>query len=85
MVVYYKDGYKFDTNTHNNKKYKVCYNNKLIYFGDKRYQQYYDKLGHYSHLNHLDKQRRQNFKNRHKNDNYNNPNYSSYWSYRYLW
>ena len=42
-----------------NKKYSVLVKTpnggtKLIHFGDSRYQQFYDKLKHYSHLDHND-------------------------------
>jgi len=57
--------YEFKVSTRKNKKYDVYKNDKyLISFGDKRYQQYNDKIGHYSHLNHLDEKRRQNYYNR---------------------
>lgn len=38
---------------------------KYVDFGDKRYQQYEDKIGLYSHLDHLDKKRRVNYRARH--------------------
>ena len=45
---------------------------KKISFGDKRYQQYEDKvLKKYSHLNHYDEKRRSNYRSRHKNDKLN--------------
>jgi hypothetical protein len=31
---------------------------KLIHFGNRNYEQYYDKLGHWSNLNHLDKKKK---------------------------
>ena len=54
-------------------------------FGDKRYEQYKDKIGYYKSLDHNDKERRKQYKERHKNDYINDPNYSGFWSYRYLW
>jgi len=54
--------YEFKVSTRKNKKYDVYKNDKyIISFGDKRYQQYNDKIGHYSYLNHLDEKRRQNY------------------------
>jgi len=50
------------------KKYFALVNNKKIYFGDQRYQQYYDKMGHYNFLNHDDKNRRRLYKLRHQKD-----------------
>ena len=82
---YYIDGLTFDSNTGNNSKYTVVYNNRTIHFGDKRYQQYEDKIGHYSDLDHKDVKRRKLYLNRHKNDNFDDPNYASYYSNKYLW
>ena len=73
---YQLDGLTFDSNTGNNAKYVVKYNGKKIYFGDKRYQQYFDKIGHYNKLNHYDNKRRKRYRERHKNDNFNDPNYA---------
>ena len=58
---------------------------KKISFGDKRYQQYEDKvLKKYSHLNHYDKKRRDLYRSRHKKDKLNE--YSSgFFSYYFLW
>lgn len=41
-----------------NKKYSIRYKGKLVSFGDKRYQQFRDKIGKYSNLDHNDKVRR---------------------------
>lgn len=57
---------------------------KKIPFGDKRYQQYHDKIGLYSHLDHHDEIRRLNYKKRHKNDKLNELS-SGYFSWHYLW
>ena len=52
--------------TRKNKKYMAILNtNRVIHFGDKRYQQYFDKLKKYSKKNHLDKSRRRNYFLRH--------------------
>ena len=58
---------------------------KKISFGDKRYQQYEDKvLKKYSHLNHYDKKRRDLYRSRHKKDKLNE--YSPGWfAYYWLW
>ena len=85
MVKIHKFGYVFDTDTGNNKKYKVLYNGKYIYFGDKRYAQFHDRISAYSHLDHLDKKRRKLYYQRHENDNFNDPNYAGFWSANYLW
>jgi len=50
------------------KKYYAVVDGKKVYFGDKRYQQYFDKIGYYSHKNHFDKKRRANYKKRHESD-----------------
>ncbi len=58
---------------------------KKISFGDKRYQQYEDKvLKKYSHLNHYDEKRRNNYRSRHKNDKLNEFS-AGYFSWFYLW
>ena len=85
MMIIRKFGHVFDTNTGNNKKYKVLVNGKYVYFGDKRYQQYRDKIGYYSMKDHGDKTRRENYRSRHQGDHINDPNFAGYWSYRYLW
>lgn len=55
-----------------NKKYyavvKTLSGNKKVYFGDSRYQHFFDKLGKYKHLNHLDPVRRKLYKARHEKD-----------------
>lgn len=70
-----------------NKKYSVYImkNNKkrLIHFGDKRYQQYKDKLGHYASLNHNDKKRRDLYYKRHGKTT--DKNTAKYWANRVLW
>ena len=82
---YSLDGLIFDSDTGNNAKYKVKYKNKTIYFGDGRYQQYKDQIGHYSDNDHNDKKRRKLYHARHKNDNFTDPTYPSYYSSKYLW
>jgi len=74
-----------------NKKYIALLKNKetgkikKISFGDKRYQQYEDKvLKKYSHLNHYDEKRRNNYRSRHKNDKLNEFS-AGYFSWYYLW
>lgn len=47
------------------KKYYALVKNKKVYFGDIRYEQYYDKMGYYSKLNHGDQKRRSSFWARH--------------------
>ena len=85
MVVINGKSYIVNPSTVKNKKYDVFLDgNKIVSFGDTRYEQYYDKFGHYKHLNHNDKQRRENFRNRFKNHS-NSPNDASFWAYYYLW
>lgn len=47
------------------KKYYALVNGKKVYFGDQRYDQYYDKLGYYYDNNHFDDRRRSLFWSRH--------------------
>ena len=77
-----------------NKKYSVITpKGKKIHFGDKRYEQYEDKvLGIYSKLNHFDKERRKNYLKRSKgivdkfgNKTFNNKEKPNYYSIKYLW
>jgi hypothetical protein len=81
---------KFQKSTSKNKKYDAILQNKLtkkivkIPFGDKRYQQFYDKIGLYSSLNHNDKERRCLYIARHSKD-INLPYSPSYFSLNYLW
>lgn len=71
-----------------NKKYAVYVKDgkggkRLIHFGDKRYGQFKDKLGHYKSLDHGDKERRKSYLARHgkKTDK----NTAGYWAERILW
>ena len=80
----------FEVSRHKNKKYDAILFNKhnskkaVIPFGQKDYQQFYDRLGYYKHLNHGDVNRRLNYRRRHAKDIMNK--YSSGWfSYYYLW
>lgn len=72
-----------------NKKYSVFVksNNKagikLIHFGDTRYEQYKDKLGHYKSLDHNDKKRRDNYYSRHGQAS--SKDTAKYWSHKILW
>ncbi len=56
---------------------------KLIHFGDSRYSQYHDKLGHYSHLDHNDKKRRDLYYKRHGPCT--DRSSAKYYSHKYLW
>jgi hypothetical protein len=48
--------------TPESKKYSVYVKDgKLIHFGSRDYEHYYDKLGHWNSLNHLDKDRRSRY------------------------
>ena len=65
-------GYKYyiekDIRPGSNKKYvaiPLFTEHKPIYFGDKRYQHFYDQIGEFSYLNHLDTRRKINYHKRH--------------------
>jgi hypothetical protein len=82
--------YGFEVSKRKNKKYDAIMLNKYdqsikkIPFGDTRFQQYHDRLGHYKALDHKDKVRRLNYKRRHAKDIMNK--YSSGWfAFYYLW
>ena len=68
-----------------NKKYDVYdkQNKYITSFGDKRYEQYKDKIGYYSHKDHNDKKRRDNYYSRHGKTA--TPLSARYFSHKYLW
>ena len=70
-----------------NKKYSVYVmkngKKRLIHFGDKRYGQFKDKLGHYKSLDHNDPQRKKNYYSRHGKAT--DKNTAKYWSHKILW
>lgn len=76
-----------------NKKYQATLpNGKIVHFGDKRYQQYHDKIGFYASLNHGDETRRKNYRTRHRGTVTKSGKaaytvkYSPEWfAYNYLW
>lgn len=53
--------------TRKHKKYTAFFDDGRapVSFGDRRYQQYRDQLGHFKHLDHGDPQRRANYYSRH--------------------
>jgi len=57
--------------------------NKIIHFGDTRYEHYFDKTGIYQHLNHKDVKRKKNYYSRHGKTN--DKLSAKYWSNKYLW
>ncbi len=76
--------YTFKESTRKNKKYDVFYGGQyIVSFGDKRYQQYKDKLGLYSHLDHMDKKRRDNYYKRF--GEFAEEGTAKYFSHKYLW
>jgi len=85
---------KFRRSKTTHKKYDAILMNKdtgkqkIIPFGDNRYQQYRDSvpLKLYSNLDHGDINRRNNYRKRHKNEGDNNRKYSAGWfSWHFLW
>ena len=82
-----KQLYKPFISTAKNKKYSVYIlkdnKKKLIHFGDKRYQQFKDKLGFYKNLDHNDPKRKKLYFNRHGKTT--DKNTSKYWSNKVLW
>ena len=55
----------------------------LLHFGDARYGQYKDKLGHYAHLDHNDQARRDAYYKRHGPAT--DKNTAKYWAHKILW
>lgn len=72
-----------------NKKYSVYVmkdgKKRIIHFGDKRYQQFKDKIGVYKHLDHNDKKRRERYYKRHGERNIKDKSRPKYWSHKILW
>jgi len=56
---------------------------KLIHFGDRRYGQFKDKIGHYKHLDHGDEKRKKSYYARHGKAT--DRNSAKYFAHRYLW
>lgn len=73
----------------NNKKYDAILKSgdkiKYMPFGDKRYEQYKDRIRSYSHLDHNDKKRRANFIARMKGFLKPGKYTPAYFSLKYLW
>tara|TARA_R110002073_G_scaffold138_1_gene1738 strand:- start:962 stop:1222 length:261 start_codon:yes stop_codon:yes gene_type:complete len=70
-----------------NKKYSVYVmkgdKKRLIHFGDNRYGQFKDKIGHYKKLDHGDKKRKKAYYDRHGPSK--DKNSAKYWSHKILW
>jgi len=68
-VSYYTNDYIFKPSRRKNKKYDVFTldGEFITSFGDKRYEQYRDNIGHYADKNHYDKDRRYRYFKRHGN------------------
>ena len=72
-----------------NKKYSVYVKSntksgiKLIHFGDNRYEQFKDKLGHYKSQDHGDTKRKKAYYDRHGQTS--DKNSAKYWSHKILW
>ena len=78
--------YTFKISTKKNKKYDAYKNSKyLVSFGDKNYQHYFDKIGHYSHLDHLDLKRKNNYYKRFGKKEDAKFESAKYFSHNYLW
>tara|TARA_R110000803_G_scaffold140861_5_gene207413 strand:- start:6236 stop:6526 length:291 start_codon:yes stop_codon:yes gene_type:complete len=76
-----------------NKKYSVYVKgDKIIHFGDKRYQHFKDKIGDYKSLDHNDPVRRKSYlarakgiKNKQGELTWKDKNTANYWAVRVLW
>ena len=77
--------YKPVKSTRKNKKYMVLTKSGVIHFGDKRYEQFKDKLGVYKHLDHNDPKRKKAYYDRHKQKDTKNKESAKYWSHKILW
>ena len=71
-----------------NKKYSVYVKGqtgkpRIIHFGDSRYGQFKDKIGHYKSLDHNDPKRKKNYYARHGKAT--SKDTAKYWSHKILW
>lgn len=86
QYTYELNGYIFKApSRRKNKKYDAYtkQNQYITSFGDVRYGQYKDKIGHYSHKDHNDKKRRDSYYARHGHmKDYRSP---KFFSHNYLW
>jgi hypothetical protein len=82
-----KELYKPFKSSSKNKKYSVYVmkgdKKRLIHFGDSRYGQFKDKLGHFKKLDHGDVKRKNNYYSRHGQST--DKNTAKYWSHKILW
>ena len=84
-----KELYKPFVSKVKNKKYSVYVKSdnksgkKLISFGDNRYSQFKDKIGHYSHLDNNDPKRKKAYYARHGKAT--SKDTAKYFSHKYLW
>lgn len=62
------EGYPIYVSDRPQKKYYAVVGRARVHFGDRRYQQYRDRVGVYAHLDHGDKERRRRYKKRHERD-----------------
>jgi hypothetical protein len=53
--------YTYEKSNKKNKKLMTTIDNKVIHFGDNRYEHFFDKTKIWSNLNHNDKERRKNY------------------------
>ena len=71
-----------------NKKYSVYVKGpagkpRIIHFGDSRYSQFKDKIGHYKSLDHNDPKRKKSYYARHGKAT--SKDTAKYWSHKILW
>ena len=84
-----KELYKPFVSKAKNKKYSVYVKSdnksgkKLINFGDRRYEHFKDKLGHYKRLDHNDPERKKAYYARHGKAT--SKDTARYWSSKILW
>jgi len=77
--------YKPVKSNRKNKKYMVLTKSGVIHFGDKRYEQFKDKIGVYKDLDHNDPKRRELYYKRHGDRNTKDKESAKYWSHKILW
>lgn len=79
-------GYEVYVSDRPTKKYMAIVDGKKVHFGAKGYEQYHDKLGHYSKWDHHDPVRRNAYKSRHGAQGFHLKKGSPAWfSWNVLW
>jgi hypothetical protein len=79
-------GYTIEVSDKKTKKYMAIVDGKKVHFGDRKYEQYFDKIGHYRDQDHQDNVRRVQYQARHgASGNHLKPGTAAWFSWNLLW